>query len=539
MSTELSRSTHMGNQSIHEQLPSQNGPGTDQAHDHLINPEEQPVNQAQNGENYTVASLRLPVEVKQDESGNPVAKPTIGGMASAVDKSLGSLQGTERAKWIGWHGNGNGESGGLEEALMTASREKSFDMISLNLTEDEVRNFYKGYTNDVLWPLFHGFTNLVHTENRAYWPTYQNVNQRYAETIANNADPESFIWVQDYHLMLTAKYLKEIKSQHTTGFFLHIPFPPQQTFAYLPPEQREALVDGLLHYDLVGFHTPRDVNHFIDTVRATIPDAEIEYPNETTRRIVRTVTREDGEKVRLVTHAEAHPIGIDAQELNRQANTPQVIQEAQRIRDMYPEQQLLFDASRADYTKGIPDGILALETAIEKYPDIIKNNVTFIQVMAPSRGGIQAYDSLWQEVLDLSNRVNTTHGDKTWKPIDLKTVGLNGEQMKAHLKAADVGYVKTLIDGFNLVAPEYVTASDDGVLILGEKAGAATILRNGALLVDPTDHEQTADAIKRGVTMPQAERIARLTEMKRSVAANNIHRWAKNYTESLRRIRAI
>lgn len=492
-----------------------------------------------NGENYTVASLRLPVEVKHDENGNAVAKPTIGGMASAVDKSLGSLKGTKKATWIGWDGNGNGESGGLEEALRTASKEKSFNMVALPLSEAEVKNFYKGYTNDVLWPLFHGFTDLTHTENDQYWPTYQEVNKRYARTIAENTDAESFIWVQDYHLMLTAKYLRELNDNHTAGFFLHIPFPPQQTFAHLPTEQRTALVDGLLSYDLVGFHTPTDVNHFIDTVRATVPDAEIEYPNENTRRIIRTEIDETGKKLRRITHAEAHPIGIDAEELSKQANTPKIIHEAQQIRNKYPGQKLLFDASRADYTKGIPDGILALETAIEKYPDIITDNVTFIQVMAPSRGGIEAYDTLWQDVIDLSNRVNKTHGKKDWKPIDLQTTGLNTEQMRAHLKAADVGYVKTLIDGFNLVAPEFITVTDNGVLILGERAGAATLLKNSALLVDPTDHEQTADAIKRAITMSDAEKMARLIEGKRTVIENNIHTWAKNYTESLRRMKAI
>jgi len=340
-------------------------------------------------------------------------------------------------------------------------------------------------------------------------------------------------------LMLVGKGLKSINQQNKVGFFLHIPFPRQQHFGILPENQRKALIEGLLSYDLVGFHTSSDVNHFLDSVRATDPHADIEYPNKHTRRVVSYTTDENGKRVSRVTIVEPHPIGIDAKELKRQGDQPHVAEEANRIRENLPGQQILFDASRADYTKGIPDGMLALETAIEKYPDLIKDHVTFIQVMAPSRKGIPAYDKLWQDVINLAERVNTSHGSQTWKPVDLRTNGLNADGMRAHLRAAHVGYVKTLIDGWNLVAPEYITlAPPDGVLVLGKNAGAASLLKNAALLIDPTDHEATADTLQRALTMPQIQKDAMRQEGLRVVDSHNIHKWARDYWNAMRSIRA-
>src|SRR5207253_1938024 len=363
-----------------------------------------------------------------------------------------------------------------------------------------------------------------------YWQTYKAVNDRFADTIARCAQPNDFIWVHDYHLMYVAQALRERGvSQKLSGltFFLHIPFPPYDIFSKLPQQQR--LLRALLQFDLLGFQTRRDVRNFLQCVRRVMSDAKV-----VPRRQLQLIRFEKRE-IR-VGH---FPIGIDFDSFENHARSDAVEQRAQRLRVTFPGCQLILGSDRLDYSKGIPERLRAFRTALERHPEL-RGRVMLIQVVVPSRVEIPKYHEFKQRIDRLVGDINGRFSTSTWLPVQYHFRSLDRDDLLAHYRGSDIAFVTPLKDGMNLVAKEYCACriEQDGVLILSQFAGAAEQLKPDALLVNPYDIEQMADAILKAFRMSQTERGARMKRMRRVVRNENVFSWVDSFLKAGARLTA-
>ncbi|PYL11043.1 MAG: trehalose-6-phosphate synthase, partial [Verrucomicrobia bacterium] len=309
-----------------------------------------------------VVSNRLPFAL--DSAGEDLwtVTPAVGGLVSAVEPVLRERGGT----WIGWPGI-PGEI--PNEPLAEATRDAGYNVVPVALSETERDEFYYGYSNEVIWPLFHDLQNFCNFEP-AYWQAYKQVNERYADAIIRNARPDDFIWVHDYHLMYVAQALRERSAPQQLSaltFFLHIPFPPYDIFAKLPQQRR--LLLALLQFDLLGFQTRRDVRNFLQCVRRVMPDAEVLSRGET------HVIQFEKRQIR-VGH---FPIGIDFDSFENDAKSEAVAQRSQQLRASFPDCQLMLGSDRLDYSKGVPERLRAFRDALERYSEL-HGRVVLIQI---------------------------------------------------------------------------------------------------------------------------------------------------------------
>jgi trehalose 6-phosphate synthase/phosphatase len=460
-----------------------------------------------------VVSNRLPFALDSTGEDLWTVTPATGGLVSAIEPVLRDRGGT----WIGWPGIAGEIPGG---PLAKATRNAGYKVVPVALSETERDEFYYGYSNEVIWPLFHDLQNFCNFEP-GYWQTYKAVNDRYAEAIASCAQPDDFVWVHDYHLMYVAQALRQQNlSQRLSGltFFLHIPFPPYDIFSKLPQQQR--LLRALLQFDLLGFQTRRDVRNFIQCARRVMSDAKI-IP----RRDLQLIRFEKRE-IR-VGH---FPIGIDFDSFENGARSDTVEQRAQRLRDTFPGCQLILGSDRLDYSKGIPERLRAFRTALERHPEL-RGRVVLIQVVVPSRVEIPRYHEFKQRIDRLVGDINGRFSTSTWLPVQYHFRSLERDDLLAHYRACDIAFVTPLKDGMNLVAKEYCACriENDGVLILSQFAGAAEQLKTGALLVNPYDVEEMADTILKAFRMNQAERSARMKRMRRVTRDENVFWWVDSF----------
>src|SRR5436309_15075865 len=463
-----------------------------------------------------VVSNRLPFAL--DSSGEDLwaVTPAVGGLVSAVEPVLRERGGT----WIGWPGI-PGEI--PNEPLAKATRDAGYNVVPVALSETERDEFYYGYSNEVIWPLFHDLQNFCNFEP-AYWHAYKQVNVRYADAIARSAQPDDFIWVHDYHLMYVAQVLREQSVDRKLSaltFFLHIPFPPYDIFARLP--QQQWLLCALLQFDLLGFQTRRDVRNFIQCVRRVMLDTKV-LP----RRDLQLVRFEKRE-IR-VGH---FPIGIDFDSFEHGASAEAVTHKSQQLRASFPGCQLILGSDRLDYSKGIPERLRAFRTALERYPEL-SGRVVLIQIVVPSRVEIPRYHEFKQRIDRLVGDINGRFSTSTWMPVQYHFRCLERDDLLAHYRACDIAFVTPLKDGMNLVAKEYCACriDDNGALILSQFAGAAEQLKSGALLVNPYDIEQMADIIVQAFRMNQAERSARMKRMRRIVRNENVFWWVDSFLKA-------
>jgi trehalose 6-phosphate synthase len=462
-----------------------------------------------------VVSNRLPIVVTHD----PVTDRRIvtqgqGGLVTALAPVLRNRGGI----WMGWLGQSI--DGDLPEILSAGARESGYELDSIDLTENEVSKYYDGFSNEVLWPLFHDLVTRCNFDP-SYWPVYQRVNQKFARRIADITPPDSYIWVQDYHLMLVARELRELGVTHKVGFFLHVPFPSLDVFLKLP--WRFAILRGLMDYDLVGFQTMRDKRNFIQCVRALIPGVR---------------TKGNGMISEIITpdrdfRVGAFPISIDFSEFERQAQSQESAEKAWIIHANFPEQQLLLGVDRLDYSKGIPNRIKAIENVLERYPELIRK-ISFLQIVVPSRTDVPEYKELKEEIEGLVGRVNGRFSVDGWVPIHYVFRSLDRTELVAHYRTCEVAFVTPLKDGMNLVAKEYCAANieQNGVLILSEFAGAAAQLHRHALIVNPWDIEGMAEAIHQAVTMQQSERNLHMRALRNSIRNQNVFRWVNTFLKA-------
>jgi trehalose 6-phosphate synthase len=460
-----------------------------------------------------VASNRLPVALVRNPDGSVRIEPGSGGLITALLPVLRDRGGT----WVGWPGI-SGDLSKFGSLLEEAHRKSGYQLKAVPLTEEEWRKFYHGFSNEVVWPLFHDLQSLCNFDP-SYWRVYQNVNRHYAEVLATNRTEGDFIWVHDYHLMSVAMELRRLGINAKTAFFLHIPFPPLDIFVKLP--WRFQLLRALVEYDLIGFQTLRDQRNFIQCVRTLLHDVAVHGKG-------RLLTlRETGRDVKVGSF----PISIDYNAYVKRATTKEV---ADKVADLYkqlPNRQLILGIDRLDYTKGIPQRLEAFRNALERYPEL-HERVTLIQVVVPSREDIPQYYELKTRIERLVGEINgqfTKPGG--WVPIHYVFRSLDQSDLLAYYRAAQIALITPLKDGMNLVAKEYCACSieEDCALILSEFAGAAAQLQRGALLVNPYDIEGVADAIYRAFSMDITERRARMRRLRRSIREQDIFWWVDSF----------
>lgn len=459
-----------------------------------------------------IISNRLPFVIEKDE-GKPYLKPGSGGLTTALAPVLRDRGGV----WIGWTGTEDGDDQEVVELCEKNQKQEGYLFSPVFLTKEEVSLYYEGFSNEILWPLFHDLQTKCHFVPE-YWDAYQSVNRKFAENVKEHAQADDFIWVHDYHLMLLGQELRIMGVHQKIGFFLHIPFPPLDIFLKLP--WRFQIINALLQYDLLGFQTMRDRRNFVQCVRTLIKEARL----TSTRSI--HLCKIGQREVRIG----AFPISIDYNEFERVAASKDVERDAKLLKEANQNQRLVFSVDRLDYTKGIMYRLEAIRRFLLQHPEFHKK-VRFIQLVVPSRAEILKYHQLREEINRLVGEINSQFTHDGWAPIHHIYRSFDRRELIAHYRASDVMLVTPVKDGMNLVAKEYIASNvvEKGVLVLSEFAGAAAELYKEALLINPYDIVGVANAIHQALVMPEKERMKRMRKMRREIKSSNIFYWVENF----------
>ncbi|MHB1512534.1 MAG: alpha,alpha-trehalose-phosphate synthase (UDP-forming) [Acidiferrobacter sp.] len=455
-----------------------------------------------------VVSNRLPVIVKLVD-GHWTFTPGSGGLVSALAPVLRNRGGI----WIGWPGTTEADPATLSRLLQEATRHSGYTLKPVMLDQRDKEDFYYGFANEVIWPLFHDLQSHCNFAPR-YWEAYTRINRRFADVIMQTTRPGDFIWIHDYHLMNVGQELRAQGASARTGFFLHIPFPPLDIYMKLP--WRFPLLRALLDYDLIGFQTLRDRRNFLQCVRLVAPDMSVTGKGQV------VTLRAGNRELRVGTF----PIGIDYQEFARESKAEPVIRKARELHEDLPGRQVILGVDRLDYTKGICHRFEAFRNALQRFPEL-HHRTTLIQVVVPSREDIPKYNALKMEMERLVGEINGQFTQSGWVPIHYIFRSLSRLELLAYYRACEIALITPLKDGMNLVAKEFcaATPANNGVLILSEFAGAAAQLQKGALLVNPYNVEEVAEAIQRAIVMGPGERRARMHKLKRFVRQYDIFWW--------------
>lgn len=451
-----------------------------------------------------VVANRLPVSVKRTDEG-PEVRPSAGGLVSALQPVLAHRGGS----WVGWLEGAET----WEVDLDPAAKALGCELHPVSLPEEEVAGYYEGFANAVLWPLFHDFVGHCNFDP-AFWGPYQRANRRFAERVAEVSNEDDVVWIQDYHLLLLARELRALEVKRDLGFFLHIPFPALDIFEKMP--WRKQILEGMLQFDTIGFQTPRDLRNFLQCVIHRVDYAKVKKHDA--RMEIQLGDR--------AVRAGAFPISIDYESFLHRAVDNEVSELVAQVRMQLPGRALILGLDRLDYSKGIPHRIRALGDALDRYPDL-RGKVTLLQVVVPSRTRVDEYRFLKDEIDRLVGMINGRHTRAGWTPIQYIFRELTQTELLAYYRACDIALITPLKDGMNLVAKEYCACSleNNGVLILSEFAGAASQLGDGALIVNPFDINETADAINQAVTMPDDERRERMQQMREQIRDHDIFGW--------------
>jgi trehalose 6-phosphate synthase len=457
-----------------------------------------------------VVANRLPVDETVEPDGSVTWSRSPGGLVSALHPVLRDRHGT----WIGW-------SGGIDSTPYVPDID-GIRMRAVPLSAADYENYYEGYSNGTLWPLYH---DAVETPafHRRWWEAYQRVNRRFAQATADYADRNGIVWVQDYHLQLVPGMLRALRPDLRIGFFMHIPFPPAELFMQLP--RRAELLHGLLGADLVGFQTKAGAENFIRiacrllgaqaTPNAALGGGEILL---------------DGRK----TSVGAFPISIDVSEMEELGRRPDVIERAAKLRaDLGDPAKVVLGVDRLDYTKGIEHRIKAYRELLADGRVKVQDTV-MVQVAVPSRERVDHYKVLRDKVEREVGRINGEFGRVGMPAVHYLNQSFDRAEVAALYLAADVLAVTALRDGMNLVAKEYIATRSDngGALVLSEFTGAAAELPE-AYLVNPHDLDGLKDTIVRALEAPAAENRARMRAMRKHIRTHDVRAWARSYLKAL------
>jgi len=463
--------------------------------------------------NPILVSNRLPIKIERID-GKWKTMPGTGGLVTALAPVLKNSKGT----WIGWPGAPTSKL--LKKLLEQNAAKIGYELQTIDLSEKEVNGYYRGFSNEAIWPLFHDFLDQCNFETE-YWEAYQTVNYKFAAAIATRITDNNFIWVQDYHLLMVGYFLNEMGFRDRAAFFLHIPFPPKDIFIKLP--WRQEILEALLSFRLVGFQTERDRRNFIHCVKHLIPSAHISHHKR--YPFIRYDNR--------VTRIGAFPISIDFKHFNNDAGSSEVADAAWFIHERYPDQKIILGVDRLDYTKGIPHRLLAFENCLERYPELIEK-ITLVQIVVPSRTNVTEYQQMKKQIDEMVGRISGRFTRRGWVPIHYIYSTLSRTELLGYYKAAEIALITPLKDGMNLVAKEYCACcvDDTGVLILSEFAGAADRLKSGAILVNPYNLEEVADAIYRAYFTDLDEQKILMSKMRGEIRKHDVFKWVDQFISS-------
>ena len=454
---------------------------------------------------FVVIANRLPVDRFIAPDGTVTWRTSPGGLVTALEPVMRRKGGA----WIGWHG-------AADEKLKPFDHE-GLHLIPVTLSAQEVEEYYEGFSNATLWPLYHDV--IAPPEfHREWWDSYVKVNRRFAERAARIAQRGATVWVQDYQLQLVPAMLRELRPDLRIGFFLHIPFPPRELFQQLP--WRRQILEGLTGADLVGFQLPGAAQNFVRLVRERVG-------HKTHRGLIYLP---DGRTV----VARAYPISIDAGAFEELARSAAVTARSKEIREsLGSPKHVLLGIDRLDYTKGLRQRLRAFGELIRDGSLDVEDAV-FVQVATPSRERVDQYRLLRDDIDRLVGRINGDVGRIGQQPITYLHASYPREEMAALYRAADVMVVTPLRDGMNLVAKEYVACryDDDGALVLSEFAGAAAELRQ-AYRVNPYDINGMKATLLEAITAGPRETARRMKAMRKHVVDHDIDHWATAFLDEL------
>ncbi|WP_079702301.1 bifunctional alpha,alpha-trehalose-phosphate synthase (UDP-forming)/trehalose-phosphatase [Daejeonella lutea] len=460
-----------------------------------------------------IISNRLPVKVNQIEHGFQFTS-SEGGLATG----LGSMHSADDTIWIGWPGIAvkNKE----DEANITSFLDKR-RLVPVFLSEEDINEYYEGFSNDIIWPIFHYYASVHANYKQSNWEYYKSVNQKFLDVVTRVAGPDDTIWVHDYQLLLLPGLLRSALPGSTIGFFQHIPFPSFELFRLIP--WRSELIAGMLGADLLGFHTFNDVRHFLDAATQLAP--------------VNTSANSLTYEGRMVL-AESFPMGIDNRRYLDLAKSDVVKQHVAEVKAVHTnKRRLILSIDRLDYSKGILQRLQAFELLLESNPEYV-GEVALHMIVVPSRDTVPQYRDLKELIDRRVGEINAKYRTINWTPVYYFYRPFPIEELSALYLSADICMVTPMRDGMNLVSKEYVASrvNQDGVLILSEMAGAAKELVD-AILVNPSNIASMRDAIVTGLTMPKAEQKRRMVLMQRVVAKFTVAHWMKLFMSRLAEVK--
>lgn len=448
---------------------------------------------------------------------NRVAVPKARGVAGAQGGMAGALNSALKKNggiWFGWSGSEVEKFTGN----IAIQRVEGVTTATIDLAAQDVEEYYNGYANSTLWPLFHYRIDLTEYE-REFGRGYERVNEHFAESVAPLIEPDDMVWVHDYHLLPLGERLRSRGLKNRIGFFLHIPWPPTRLFVSLPYHER--LVRTMLEYDLIGFQTREWLESFLHYCQKEL-GAEVD---ESDGRITL-----DGRSV----HARAYPIGIDYDHLLAQAETDEAQKAEQRLLASTRHRTAMLGVDRLDYSKGLPERIDGISRFFDQHPQHVRDLV-YIQIAPPSREDVASYQKIRVQLEQKTGQINGARSEVDVVPIRYVNKGHSLAELCGFYRAAKIGLVTPLRDGMNLVAKEYIAAQDPddpGVLILSRFAGAAMQMPE-AVLVNPHSPDELSHAIKLALDMPRDERKRRWDALIKTVRDDNVQRWTENFTSDL------
>ncbi len=450
-----------------------------------------------------VVSNREPYRLEPSR-GKAKFERTVGGLVSALEPVLREYGGT----WVCW-----GRKGKSPGEIKVSD---SFKVKFVPLTSGDISGYYYGYSNETLWPLCHMFLTRTRFDS-SFWTAYRRVNRKFARAVLEVYEPGSKILVNDYHLALVPKLLRDSGVRDPIYLFWHIPFPPYFMMRFLP--SRRELLEGMLGADVLGFHTRHYVDNFLECAREILgafSDNDTVYWNG--RRI----------KVRAV------PIGIDVERWEKLAKDPKAVRYASNLRKRIGVEFVGVGVDRLDYTKGLEEKFRGIGRFFEKYPSF-RGKVSFIQIAAPTRTKLQEYIDIKRRTDEIVGMIEGRFGEPGWVPIYYYYKNYPDERLVSLYMMADFALVTPLIDGLNLVSKEYVASkiNEEGVLIVSEFAGVSLQLREGAIIVNPFDEEEIAEAIYMALKMKRSEKKERMRTMRAIVKEKDIRWWVREFLKDV------
>lgn len=458
-----------------------------------------------------IISNRLPLKVSK--VGNDfIYERSEGGLATG----LGSLKDFTDRHWIGWPGIFSDDETDKAEISSVMLNENFHPVF---LSEEQIVNYYEGYSNSMIWPLCHYFYTYIQYESK-FWETYQEVNRLFCNEAIKLLHPGDVVWVQDYQLMLLPALLREKTEGIAIGYFHHIPFPSYELFRVLP--ERAEILKGLLGADLIGFHIHDYMRHFIDaSYRVLGLDCDLDEIHIGDRSV----------------HVDAFPIGINF-DLHYNAILDESVQEmAKKFRENFGNHKLALSVDRLDYSKGILHRLKGFSLFLERHPEY-RGDVSLVMVVVPSRDKVDRYADLKTKIDEMIGALNGTYSSLDWRPVYYFYHGFPFEELMALYHIANFTLVTPLRDGMNLVAKEYVAVKRDnpGVLILSEMTGAAAELKE-AIIINPNDVEEIEGALLEAMLMPEAEQKRRMLKMQKAVSKQSVNKWASDFVTGLDEIK--